>query len=146
MEKPKYTPQESTDKMYDPFEGLPFRSFAEGLGDNILPAIQAAREEQRRGKVQGRVAAERAEVAVPSVPHLLPFTRWAANNETIRNTFVADDPSTRKKARLSWYHPDDTMVSTFPVKGSLQHCRPILTCKEYCLKPALYRSILGIFF
>lgn len=98
--------------MYDPFEGMPFRNFAEKMGENVLPAMQAAREDQRRSKVNGRRAAENAEIVVPSVPHVLPFTRWAANSETIRNTFVVDNPATRKKARLSWYHPDDTMVST----------------------------------
>lgn len=33
----------------------------------------------------------------------------AAQNETVQKTLVADDNKTRPKARLSWYHPDDTV-------------------------------------
>ena len=43
----------------------------------------------------------------------------AANNASIRDTFVAEDPKIRKKARLSWYHPDDTMVPRDWFKGGL---------------------------
>jgi hypothetical protein len=34
----------------------------------------------------------------------------AASSTSFRSTFIADPPKERKKARLSWYHPDDTMV------------------------------------
>ncbi|KAL6776317.1 hypothetical protein ACKKBG_A20650 [Auxenochlorella protothecoides x Auxenochlorella symbiontica] len=93
----------------DPFEGVPFRGLADKLGEMMMPSVEAMREQQRMSATQLRLAAEAAEVMVPAVPHLLPITRWAANNERIRATFV-DDKATRKKARLSWYHPDDTMV------------------------------------
>jgi hypothetical protein len=33
----------------------------------------------------------------------------AANSDLLKSTFVAEDPKVRKKARLSWYHPDDTV-------------------------------------
>lgn len=33
----------------------------------------------------------------------------AAQNKTFQSTFVAEEPKERKKARLSWYHPDDTV-------------------------------------
>ena len=75
-----------------------------------MPSIEAAREEQRRAKIEGRLALESTQPLVPHVPHVLPFTRWAAQSQQLRSTFVAEDPSKRKKARLSWYHPDDTMV------------------------------------
>lgn len=32
-----------------------------------------------------------------------------AENPMIRSTLIADDPKTRKRARLSWYHPEDTV-------------------------------------
>ena len=48
-------------------------------------------------------------MAMPAVPAVLPFTHWAANSDRVRATLV-DDKATRPKARLSWYHPDDTMV------------------------------------
>lgn len=59
------------------------------------------------------------EPSVPAVPHLLPFTRWAANSQEFRETFIAEAPKDRKKARLSWYHPDDTMVPRDWFKGGL---------------------------
>ena len=37
------------------------------------------------------------------------LVRRAAKTETFKSTFIAEDPKTRKKARLSWYHPDDTV-------------------------------------
>lgn len=54
-------------------------------------------------------ASEPAMPAIPEMPHFLPFTRWASQSETLKATFVVDK-DTRPKARLSWYHPDDTMV------------------------------------
>ncbi|KAL4432587.1 hypothetical protein ABPG77_000524 [Micractinium sp. CCAP 211/92] len=94
----------------DPFEGLPFRGFAERLGSAVLPSIEAARQAEREAKLAARQAADEAEVVVPEVPHVLPFTRWAAHSTKFRSTFIAEPPKERKKARLSWYHPDDTMV------------------------------------
>ncbi|KAL4436814.1 hypothetical protein ABPG75_003953 [Micractinium tetrahymenae] len=98
------------DAAVDPFEGLPFRGFAERLGATVLPSIEAAREAERHAKLSARKAAEEAEVVMPPVPHVLPFTRWAAQSTQFRSTFIAEPPKERKKARLSWYHPDDTMV------------------------------------
>ena len=105
--------------MYDPFEGLPFRAFAERMGDAIMPALEAARDDKRSTAVGNRHSSENAQILVPEVPHVLPFTRWAANSNTIRSTFIAEDPATRKKARLSWYHPEDTMVPRGWWKGGL---------------------------
>lgn len=94
-----------------PPQGLPFRGFAERLGQAVMPAFEAAREQERAAaRAARRAVREPAEVVVPQVPHLLPFTRWAASSTSFRDTFIADPPAERKKARLSWYHPDDTMV------------------------------------
>jgi hypothetical protein len=95
----------------DPFEGLPFRALADHFGERVMPVMQAAREDKRRAKLEGRQATAAAVPEAPAVPHFLPFTRWAAHSESFRATFVTDDdPKLRKKARLSWYHPDDSMV------------------------------------
>ena len=59
-----------------PLQGLPFRAFAERMGTKVMPVMQAAREAERSHKVASRRAAEQAEVVVPLVPHVLPFTRW----------------------------------------------------------------------
>lgn len=121
--RPLYTPQQAKEAAAaaarDPFDGLPFRAFAERLGAAVAPAMQAARDEQRRAAIETRASAATAPVIVPEVPHLLPFTRWAAQSETIRSTFIAEDPSTRKKARLSWYNPNDGMVPSGWWKGGL---------------------------
>lgn len=123
LEKPTYIASKSHEHQdsvsRDPFDGLPFREFAEKLGAAIVPIVEAAREEQRRNN---RLDAHASDVPMPpEVPHFLPFTRWAAKSETIRSTFVTDDsnPSKRKKARLSWYHPDDTMVPRDWLSGGL---------------------------
>ena len=180
----------------DPFDGLPLKAWAEKLGERVMPAYELIKEEQaaakRAAKVLGKQVKE--QLSVPSIPHVLPFTRWcmllsacprhyaglslatalyqlpvhvgsswplhacrwecllpaapaemlrgirleeesvqqlvraaehtylvaergllcrAANSKVIQNTFVAGEGKERKKARLSWYHPDDT-VSTPP--------------------------------
>ncbi|KAL0044467.1 hypothetical protein WJX82_008225 [Trebouxia sp. C0006] len=95
----------------DPFAGLPLKAWADRLGERIAPAFQAVQEEQRRSNLAAaKMQRLNQPLAVPQVPHLFPITRWAAQNETVQKTLVADDNKTRPKARLSWYHPDDTMV------------------------------------
>ena len=54
--------------------------------------------------------------------HIFLFFEWtcrAANSEQFRETFIAEAPKDRKRARLSWYHPDDTMVPRDWFKGGL---------------------------
>lgn len=96
-------------KAHDPFEGLPLYRLAEYLGDRVMPALEAAKKEQMNQQRQARLRGELAEVVTPYIPPLLPVTRWASQDEQFRSTLVVDDAS-QKKARLSWYHPDDTMV------------------------------------
>ena len=50
----------------------------------------------------------------------------AANSKVIQNTFVAEEGKDKKKARLSWYHPDDT-VSACPQPMLRQHQHVLLT-------------------
>jgi len=33
----------------------------------------------------------------------------ATHQKAFQSTFIAEEPKNRKKARLSWYHPDDTV-------------------------------------
>lgn len=49
---------------------------AEKLGERIMPTLEAAKQAERASKVSARRAAEQAEVVMPEVPHVLPFTRW----------------------------------------------------------------------
>lgn len=93
----------------DPFEGLPFKALADRMGESFMPVVQAVREEKRAARMKANLSGEAAMPMLP-VPHFLPITRWAAQSDSFKSTFVAEDPKIRKKARLSWYHPDDTMV------------------------------------
>ncbi|CAL8462580.1 g2113 [Coccomyxa elongata] len=104
----------------DPFEGLPLRAWAEKLGERVMPAYELIKEEQAAAKKAAKAMGKQVqEVFVPKIPHVLPFTRWAAQNKTFQSTFIAEEPKERKKARLSWYHPDDTMVPRDWFRGGL---------------------------
>lgn len=105
----------------DFFEGLPLRAWAEKLGERVMPAYELIKEEQAAAKNAAKALGKKVneELSVPSIPHMLPFTRWAANSKVIQRTFVAEDGKDRRKARLSWYHPDDTMVPRDWFRGGL---------------------------
>lgn len=104
----------------NPFDGIPLKAWAESLGERVMPAFEQIREEQRQAKRSAQTSVQKDQpVPVPTVPHFLPFTRWVAQSKTFQDTFIADDPKTRKKARLSWYHPDDTMVPRDWFRGGL---------------------------
>lgn len=104
-------------RLHDPFEGVPLRAWAEKLGEKVMPAYEAVKAEEARRKAEmianggnngNNVVATVASLSVPSV---FPLTRWAASSPAVRSTLVAaENPKERPKARLSWYHPDDTMV------------------------------------
>ena len=94
----------------DPFAGLPLHALAEYLGDRVMPALEAAKEEQKKMKQEAKLAGREVPLPeLPYIPPLLPVTRWASNDPQFRSTLVVEEGA-QKKARLSWYHPDDTMV------------------------------------
>lgn len=96
----------------DPFEGLPFRALAERMGATMSPVVQAVRADARAKRLQEAGLLNNTVPSVPeapSVPHFLPITRWISQSPTMKSTFVVDKAE-QPKARLSWYHPDDTMV------------------------------------
>ncbi len=103
----------------DPFDTLPFRGLAERLGGAVAPALAAARDGSRRGAAAARAAAAAAPApALPPLPAFLPFSAWAARSPAFQATLVADAGGP-KRARLSWYHPDDTMVPRGWLKDGL---------------------------
>ena len=115
-------------RLHDPFEGVPLRAWAEKLGERVMPAYEAVKAEEARRKAEllasggPSSAALLASAAAPalSVPSVFPLTRWAASSPAVRSTLVApEDPKERPKARLSWYHPDDTMVPRDWFRGGL---------------------------
>ena len=64
----------------DLFEGLPLQAWAEKLGERVMPAYELIKEEQAAAKRAAKAMGKKVEqeLAVPSIPHLLPFTRWCA--------------------------------------------------------------------
>lgn len=113
---PKQASKEpASEALHDPFQGLPLHGLAEYLGDRVMPALEAAKKEQKHLKQE---AAMYHEVVTPYIPPLLPITRWASQDAKFRSTLVVDD-ARPKKARLSWYHPDDTMVPRDWFSGGL---------------------------
>ena len=105
----KSQPVEVPADQSDPFAGLPLHALAEYLGDRMMPALEAVKEEQKKQMREARLQGKEVHMAIPYVPPLLPVTRWASNDAQFRSTMVVEDGS-KQKARLSWYHPDDTMV------------------------------------
>ena len=103
------------------FDGVPLAAWAERIGARVMPAYEAIKEEEARLKKErasgvGRTARAPARLPVPS---FLPFSAWAAASPALQATLIADDPATRRKARLSWYHPDDGMVPRDWLAGGL---------------------------
>ena len=81
MDRPKYDQLAAQDAppqagVRDPFEGLPFRNFAERWGERIMPVVEHARDTQRGMDRSSLAAAAVAVPQAPDVPHILPFTRW----------------------------------------------------------------------
>mmetsp|Transcript_11936 Transcript_11936/g.16178 ORF Transcript_11936/g.16178 Transcript_11936/m.16178 type:complete len:186 (+) Transcript_11936:109-666(+) len=91
--------------------GDSLQNLADQIGELAAPLLAAIKEDQRN-KAQGPLLAkvESPPMYVPEVPHLLPISRWCRENETLKDILVAPEAESLPKARLSWYHPDDTMV------------------------------------
>ena len=61
----------------DYFDGLPLKAWAERLGERVMPTVELVRDENKRVKAAGaKLRAAAPELAIPAVPHVLPFTRW----------------------------------------------------------------------
>lgn len=74
--QPQQTPQQAaTLGVMDPFEGLPFRKFAESCGEYLMPAVETLKEDMRSERGAAAARADQP-LQVPNVPHFLPFTRW----------------------------------------------------------------------
>jgi len=110
-----------TTRFRDVFEGVPLAAWAERLGARVVasPAYEAIQADQAAQKAAVRAGAAAEAPPMLSVPHLLPFTRWASSSPSVRATLVAPPAADRPKARLSWYHPDDGMVPRGWWKGGL---------------------------
>ncbi len=58
---------------------MPLRAWAEALGERVMPAYEAVKEEGKAAKASAvRGAAPPPKMQAPAVPHFLPFTRWCA--------------------------------------------------------------------
>jgi hypothetical protein len=74
---PSREEQQQAVRSSDPFDGLPLRAWAEKLGERVMPAYELIKEEQEAAKKAARAMGKQvAELHVPQIPHVLPFTRW----------------------------------------------------------------------
>jgi len=80
---------------------------ADRLGAAFQPLVEASNKETASRR---RLKPEDVPVFNVPVPSLLPVTRWASNNEALRQTLIVPDDPAERRTRLSWYHPDDGMV------------------------------------
>lgn len=116
-------------KIMDPFESVPLRKLANYLGETFSPKLEEMQENQRQQTKPRKI---KQVMEPPEIPHFLPLSRWAAKNPQIRETLIVEEKRTRP--RLSWYHPDDTMVPRgWLKKGLLEdifYYRPFLKKKE----------------
>ena len=56
------------------FDGVPLQRWADWLGEKAMPALEAVQEDQLHAKRRARTAAP--QMVVPTIPHVLPVTRW----------------------------------------------------------------------
>eukprot|EP00192_Tetraselmis_astigmatica_P025018 CAMPEP_0117653102 /NCGR_PEP_ID=MMETSP0804-20121206/3006_1 /TAXON_ID=1074897 /ORGANISM="Tetraselmis astigmatica, Strain CCMP880" /LENGTH=171 /DNA_ID=CAMNT_0005459243 /DNA_START=952 /DNA_END=1468 /DNA_ORIENTATION=+ len=101
-----------------PFQDVPFAAFAEKIGAAVAPVYHEFKEMEKHEARSSKRHAKAAEPWMPPVPHFLPFTKMAMHSPGFQEAFIFDE-SSRKTARLSWYHPDDTMVPRDWFKGGL---------------------------
>lgn len=113
-------------------EGMPFKRLADYLGEKMWPVLQEVKLEDKKRRMEARNK-NAAVFEPPSIPHFLPLTKWMAKSQAVRETLVVDQAN-RQKARLSWYHPDDTMVPRDWFRGGLwedlKYYRPFMSKKE----------------
>eukprot|EP00873_Tetraselmis_striata_P004629 jgi/Tetstr1/424893/TSEL_015388.t1 len=118
----EYTPQplaaQPAEPSSHPFDGVPLAEFAERLGGRIAPVYHEFKKMEKEAERETEQLAHETEPWELSVPHFLPFTKMATQSPEFRKTFVFD-ANDRKTARLSWYHPDDTMVPRDWLQGGL---------------------------
>ena len=127
---PSELKEEKVEVATDPFDSVPLRKLATYLGETFAPKLEEIKEAERR-KARPKNYTEVHEP--PQVPHFLPLTRWAAKNEQVRETLIVDEKR-RQRPRLSWYHPEDSMVPRgWFIKGLLEdikYYRPFGKKKE----------------
>eukprot|EP00854_Cymbomonas_tetramitiformis_P012615 gene12615-14911_t len=82
---------------------------AERIGNFMGPIADAIAESSKQNDNKMKTTSA-GSLFVPNVPHVLPVTRIIRDNQFIREVLIYDDSAPQVKPRLSWYHPDDTMV------------------------------------
>jgi len=97
----RFTHMQSKPKNEMP-EDAPFLNFANSIGDAFQVDGEAF-----KSSANAEASSAPQKIYVPSIPHLLPVTRWATENAYVRDLLVFDETK-RQKPRLSWYNPYDT--------------------------------------
>jgi len=85
----------------------PLQGLAAQIGDLAEPLTEACVSQEKIEKMNHKDKP----LYVPHVPAMCPMAKLARDNETVREVLVYDEEKQKNvKPRLSWYHPDDTMV------------------------------------
>jgi len=84
----------------------PMQGLAAHIGDLAEPLTDAMLSEERIATMNQKDKP----LYVPSVPVICPMAKLARDNETVRKVLIYEEERDTIKPRLSWYHPDDSMV------------------------------------
>eukprot|EP00959_Pyramimonas_sp_CCMP1952_P051930 1085396-Pyramimonas_sp.AAC.1 len=82
------------------------QGLAAQIGDLAEPLTEAMMNEEQIANMNQNDKP----LYVPRVPAVCPLSKLARDNETVREVLVYDQTKDSIKPRMSWYHPDDTMV------------------------------------
>jgi len=86
----------------------PFQGVGGRIADAVDPIIKELSKEKR---IETKLKSKDIPLFVPPVPHFLPVARMVRDSETWREILVYDDEKHGNiKPRLSWYHPEDTII------------------------------------
>jgi len=85
----------------------PLQGLSAQIGDMAEPLAESMMSAER----EADFTAKDKPLYVPHVPMLCPISKLARDSETVREVLIFNqEKDGGLKPRMSWYHPDDTMV------------------------------------
>jgi len=97
-------------KLNEMFElEAPLQGLSAKIGDLAEPLAQSMLSAEREADFTNKDKDK--PVYVPHVPMLCPISKLARDSETVREVLIFNlEKDGGVKPRMSWYHPDDTMI------------------------------------
>jgi hypothetical protein len=88
----------------------PFQGLSAHIGDLAEPLAQQLVSKEMEAGLEGMHDKDRP-LYVPKVPVLCPLSKLVRDNDIVREVLVFNQEKDGDiKPRMSWYHPDDTMI------------------------------------